>query len=194
MKSKNKKKQNKMDKKVIQSKHSQIWIETAIYTLIGLTVIGVLIAIAQPMLDKARDAGIIQQTMDAMNQIDGKISEISQAPGSIAVIDLKIAKGIFTINSSNDSLQYVIIDTPKLYSQLDLEIKEGNIYKKTIKHGTKYNVYLKRYYTDLNISYKGNTDTAKSIQAASNSYRLSITNLGKPNVDDKTSIDFSLLS
>ena len=183
-----------MDKKVIQSKHSQIWIETAIYTLIGLTVIGVLIAIAQPMLDKARDAGIIQQTMDAMNQIDGKISEISQAPGSIAVIDLKIAKGIFTINSSNDSLQYVIIDTPKLYSQLDLEIKEGNIYKKTIKHGTKYNVYLKRYYTDLNISYKGNTDTAKSIQAASNSYRLSITNLGKPNVDDKTSIDFSLLS
>ena len=72
---------------------AQVWVETAIYTLIGITIIAILLATLTPQIDKIKDKGIIQQTIDAMNVLDNKISEVSQSPGSVGVVKLTIGKG-----------------------------------------------------------------------------------------------------
>ena len=55
-------------------KRSQVWVETVIYTLIGLAVIGILLAAAKPKIDEMRDKLVVEQTIDSMNSIDEKIS------------------------------------------------------------------------------------------------------------------------
>ena len=66
---------------------SQIWVETAIYTLIGLAVIAIAMSAALPQIDKMKDRSIIKQTAIAMEIIDTKIVEAEQSP-----LNLRVAK------------------------------------------------------------------------------------------------------
>ena len=48
----------------------QIWIETVLYTLIGLVLIGVTLAIVMPKINAARDRILVEQTASSMGVID----------------------------------------------------------------------------------------------------------------------------
>ena len=45
----------------INQKRAQVWVETVTYTLIGLTIIGLLIAGIKPKIEESRDKSIINQ-------------------------------------------------------------------------------------------------------------------------------------
>ena len=90
------------------SKLSQIWVETVTYTLIGLAIIGILLAATKPKIDKLKDKMIIEQTIDSMNKIDSKIYEVQRAPGNKRVLNVKISKGRFIIDAAEDKLKWVL--------------------------------------------------------------------------------------
>ena len=48
-------------RKIKNKKRGQIWVETVIYTLIGLTIIGLLLAVSKPQIDKQKDKALIEQ-------------------------------------------------------------------------------------------------------------------------------------
>lgn len=173
-------------------KKSQVWVETAIYTVIALAIISVLLAIAYPQIEKMKDKGIIKQTIDAINQIDLKISESEQAEGNARIVELTVSKGKFLINSSNDSIRFILEDSSFEFSQAGKEIREGSLYVKTENNGKKYNVLLTKYYENINITFD-DKDDSKTLNPGATPYRIRIENKGSPGVDDKTIIDFKTL-
>jgi type II secretory pathway pseudopilin PulG len=179
-------------------KKSQIWVETVVYTLIGLTIIGILLAIVSPQVEKMRDRNIIMQTIDAIEVMDAKISEVEQSAGSIGVVELKIAKGKFFINGSGNYTLYVLENTRLEFSELNRGIKQGNINITTKKNGNRFNVYLKRDYgstIDIVVRTGGidDTDAIRLLQASPTPYKIYIENKKSPGfgLDDKTDIVFS---
>ena len=42
---------------------AQVWVETAVYTIIGLAIIGIILAIANPSIQRYKDNAVIEQTI-----------------------------------------------------------------------------------------------------------------------------------
>lgn len=173
-------------------KKAQIWIETAVYTLIGLAIIAILLAIVTPQIQKSKDNSVLEQTIIALESINSKIIETEQAPGSIRIVDLKIAKGKLEINSQNDSLIYTLENTKLEFSQAGEEIQEGNLKIKTEKFGSRFKTTLSLYYDNLNITYN-NQKAPKTLQASSTPYKIKIENIGDQGINDPVHVDFNLL-
>ena len=177
---------------MIMHNKAQVWVETAIYTLIGLTIIAILLATITPQIDKMKDKSIISQSNDALNTLDSKISEVSQIPGNTRIVEFKISKGRLEIDGSDSSIRYILEDTNLKFSEIGKEIQEGNIFVRTENHGNKYNIYLTMKYNNLNITFEGN-NIVKILQAGSTPYRLQIENVGDNEPAQKTHLNFGLL-
>ena len=176
----------------MKSKKSQVWVETAIYTVIGLSVIAILLTIVTPQMEKIKDKGIIDQTINALEILDNKIEEASQIPGSIRIVDFKIAKGSLEFNSSFDSIVYVLENSRLELSEVGEEIKQGDIILKTESQGSKFKIILKLTYDNKDITYDG-ADSDKILNAGSTPYKIQISNIGDNGLDDKVHLDFGLL-
>lgn len=169
-----------------KNKNAQIWVETVIYTLIGLIVIGVLLSVANPQIQKIKDRNIIEQTIISLNTLDEKIIEIGDSVGNIRIINFKIQKGVLKIIPGEDKIEYLLEDTLLELTEVDQEIEEGNIIIKTIENGNKYSISLTMTYSDLNLTFN-NLENTKTLQASPGAYKIQMENLGN-------SINFNLLN
>ena len=57
----------------VKMKRGQVWVETVIYTLIGLTIMGLLLAFVKPAIDEKRDQIVIGNSLEIINSIDSQI-------------------------------------------------------------------------------------------------------------------------
>ncbi len=174
----------------MKSKRSQIWVETAIYTLIGLTLIAVVLAIANPQIEKMKDRSSVRQAMDALETLDGKLYEVEQSPGSIALPGIRVSRGKIIINATNDSLGFVLEGSSLEYSQEGIDVKEGNFIIRTIKRGNKFNINLIRNYKGIDITYN-NQEKDSYLESGATPYKIKMENKGKNTLGDKTVIDFN---
>lgn len=175
-----------------KNKVAQVWVETAIYTLIGLTIIAILLAVATPQIDKIKDQGVIDQTLTALDELDDKISETEQTPGSIRIVDLRLVRGRLEINSSNDSITYILENTRLELSEPGELIQEGDIYLKTEEYGSRFNIRLLVDYGRVNLTYEGD-EKSKILHGGTSPHKLQIKNVDVQDVDQKTNIDISIL-
>jgi type II secretory pathway pseudopilin PulG len=173
-------------------KKAQIWVETAIYTLIGITIMGIILAMAIPQIEKIKDKSIVEQTVSALQTLDLKIQEVEQTEGRVGKVVFKIAKGSLKINSTNDSIVYVLEDTNLEASQPGVEIKNGNIILKTEKVGAKFRIILRLNYSRLNITYKDGENLG-TINAGATPYNIFIENKGAESIGSKTKLDFNVV-
>jgi len=174
-----------------KSIHSQVWVETAVYTLIGLALIAVIITMANPQIQKIKDKTIIEQTISAMNILDDKILEVQQSEGRIGKVIFKIAKGRLEINSEEDSIKYVFEDTKLELSEPGVEIKQGDIILKTEKSGARFNIILLMEY-NADITNKNN-EAIKILQEGATPYNIFIENKGSSlDPGTTTQIDFEI--
>ncbi|HJX50193.1 MAG TPA: hypothetical protein VJ438_01890 [Candidatus Nanoarchaeia archaeon] len=178
--------------KLSKSKRSQIWVETAVYTLIGLALIAVIITMANPQIQKIKDKTVIEQTISAMNILDNKILEVQQSEGRVGKIVFKIAKGKLDINSEENSIKYVLEDTKLELSEPEIEVKQGNIILKTEKSGARFNIILLMNYS-IDITNKNNEDI-KILQEGATPYNILIENKGSSlGPGTTTQIDFEII-
>ena len=179
-------------------KKAQVWVETAVYTLIGLTIIGILLAIVTPQIEKIKDKSLVEQTITALNQLDTKIQETEQTGGNIRIVDFKITKGTIEIipddliESTPAKIIYTLENTKLELSQPDEEIQEGNIKIITEEFGARYKITLTLEYPNLHLTYN-NQDTPKILQPGSQPHKIKIENIGDQSVDENIHIDFNLI-
>ena len=177
----------------MELKRGQVWVETVIYTLIGLVIIAILLATALPQIEKAGDRNVIKQTLTAFSDIDSKITQVEQTPGNLGVVELRIAKGKLDINSINNTLVYTLEDTPLKLSELDQKIEEGGIILETKKYGSNFKIILTKDYSDsLNMTYNGQKNI-KTFQAGTTPYKIQIENIGDNSIGGKTHLDFDVM-
>ena len=152
-------------------KKGQIWVETVIYTLIGLAIIGLVMAAALPKINQKKDEIIIEQSIEALGNIDDKIYEVQRAPGNRRVVDLEIRKGILLINAKENQISWVL-ESSFPYSQEGVEVPLGKMTVNTSK-GNPWRVELKIDY-DMDLMFDEDDENTKQLDPAPTPYKLMI--------------------
>ncbi|RMD45285.1 hypothetical protein D6829_02715 [Candidatus Pacearchaeota archaeon] len=167
-------------------KRGQVWVETVIYTLIGLAIIGIVLALVKPKIDEKKDIAAIEQAIDSLNILDSKIFEIQTIPGNKRVVTLKIGKGDLLIDAENDAITWEL-ESNTQYSEVGSIIKIGDLNVLTKIDGNLWKVYIQANYSSINLTYNGVDKTTQVLSAAKNPYKITLENVGKQN--RKTVID-----
>jgi type II secretory pathway pseudopilin PulG len=176
---------------MINKKKGQIWIETAIYTLIGLTIIGIILSIATPQIEKIKERTIISQTEDALNQLNIEIQKVEQSVGTVKIVNFKITKGRLDIDPNNNRTVFTLEDTKLEFSEEGQKIKQGDLFFSTEKSGRRFDVILELFHEGVNITFSGDKKL-KTLHGAGTPYKIKIENLGASDFGLPTNIDFSL--
>jgi type II secretory pathway pseudopilin PulG len=170
-------------------RRAQIWIETVLYTLIGLALIGMVLAFIIPKINETKDRLAVDQTIEALNDLASKMEVI---PGNVRQVDFTMKRGEMTINSPNNEIVFVFDDITTPLSQVGQEIPRGKIIMLTGKGQKYYNVSLT---LDLNNSvdlrYR-NSENKFRFVASPNPYKIEIRSLspdGQSNGRQIISID-----
>ncbi len=168
-------------------KKAQVWVETVIYTLIGLAIIGILLAVIRPQINSMRDKLVIEQTIDSLNKFDG-IMSISE--GNRRKIDFKISKGSLFIDGKNDNVYWILEDSKNKYSEPGSVISLGVINLLTTEDNGRWDVNLSIDYSDLNITYY-KEDKLRKLEAAGTAYSIFAENKRRDD-DERTWIDIEV--
>ena len=175
--------------KKICKKDGQIWIETVIYTLIGLTIIGLVLAAALPKINQKKDSITIEQSIQALGNINNKIYDVQRSVGNRRIIDLNIKKGYLIINMENNTISW-ILDSSFPYSETDTPVPLGALNVTTTK-GNPWKINLKLKY-NIDLRYNGINIGTKEIDPAPTPYKLIIEYHGNNN-DSNIIIDLSAI-
>ena len=161
------------------SKSGQVWVETVVYTLVGLAVIGLLLAVAKPKIDSIRDKMVIEQSMDALNTFSDTIFKVQRAPGNRRVVDLKVSQGKMVFDLDHDMINWSL-PSDYQFSQPDVIVPIGslNVLTKTGGSGSDWLVVLSMSYA-IDLQYGEQTTGVKEINSAPMPYSLKVENLGE---------------
>jgi len=171
----------------MKSKKSQVWVETVVYTLIGLTIIGIVVGVATPRIKEVTDNAIIEQTISALTELNQKIIGTQSAIGSSRAVSFKIKKGEIFIDSVKDQIIFTLKDTTLKYSEVGQSIEQGNLIIITQGEEGEYDLSLILDYSSvsnkpLNITYN-NKDEGSLLTQAPSPYQLLMENKGNNQLD-----------
>jgi len=154
---------------MIKQKNGQIWIETVLYTLIGLALIGAVMSFAYPKINETREKILIEQTIASLHAFDEVVRNVAErGPGNVRSFDMTLKKGSFiTINGLT-----------KPYSEPGVEISNGPVTIKTEEGNQFFNVILiLNYGSNINITHEERDDSL-TISPSPTIYRLLVENRG----------------
>lgn len=166
-------------------KLGQVWIETVLYTLIVISLIGLALAFVYPKVNQSQDKAAIEQSISILKDLDLKINEVasSSVGNKRTVNNFFMKKGSLIINSSGDNIKLTIKDVRVTYSEPGVDVPFGNLVVKTVKGQKTNTVYLILKY-NINITYK-NEDQIKEFSASPRPYKFLINNIGnKISIED----------
>jgi hypothetical protein len=183
-------KNNQTSYNLFKNKSGQVWVETTVYTLIGLTIIAILLAIITPQIDKVKDRTIIENTLTALEKINSELLDASQTTGNVRIVDLRLAKGTLQISPENNAFIYSLENTRLELSEPGEELKEGNLILKTLKTGSRFKIILSLPYENINLTFN-QLGANKTLQQGTTPYKLKIENMGE--INSKTNIDLNII-
>lgn len=106
------------------NKKAQVWIETVIYTLIGLSLIAIVLAVVTPKINEYKDRAVIEQTIASMSLMDKAIEDtLSGAVGNARKVDFRMKKGNINFDQEEDKIYFVLNNSDVIYSQPDEEVE-----------------------------------------------------------------------
>ncbi len=163
-------------------KKGQIWLETVIYILIGLALVGLVMAFVTPKINERRDRLAVEQAIVALNNLDSSIKEVVEA-GTFnkRTVEFKMERGKLTIDPFNNEIIFVLDGLAKPYSQIDTPIPLGRVTLKTIKARKGSSVILTLEYKqgiDLLFNLKDNPSDLKEFSPSAIPYKFGIENNG----------------
>jgi hypothetical protein len=168
-----------------KKKKAQVWVETVIYTLIGLTIIGLLLAVSKTAFDEQKDKALIEQAINGLGRVDEKMYEVLGGTGNKRKLELKIGSGQFIIDGETDKIVWEL-DSHFEYSEENVIVKAGKL-NITTSPGSPWKVTLEMG-TPFDIQFKGQS-IKKPIGESPTPHVITIENLGTPG--GKTVINFN---
>jgi hypothetical protein len=188
-----KKLNNGVDNKfsVWENRKAQVWVETAIYTLIGLTIMAIVLSMAYPQIEIIKDKNVVKQTRIALEELDSKIIDVAQTEGTKGQIFFKVGKGRLEINSTDNSIKYILEYSSYEMTEPNQTLEDGNFLLETQQYGSKFEITVIRKYDNLNFTFNNKTDLG-ILHAGATPYTLSIENIYVDDVNAPTKIDFKI--
>lgn len=178
-------------------RRAQVWVETVVYTLIALTVIGIFLTFAKPKIEEIQDKTIIDQSVNILEDVNSIIGTlIERGAGNKRIIEVGIKKGKLTIDGENDQLIFEI-DGRSIYTEPGIDGTQGkfvkvssNVIASTQKIGNLNKVMLISNYSNYNITYQNNKES-KTLVKSPTRYKISISNEGE--INGEANINFDLI-
>jgi type II secretory pathway pseudopilin PulG len=133
-------------------RRGQVWVETVIYTLIGLAIMGIVLAILTPRIREYRDRNVIEQSIQSLEAIDSKVQEVLDAPGNKRRVYLTIERGRLVVDPVNDELIFIVSDSHTPYSEPGVEVQVGRLKVETTAVAQFYDVRLTLPYPKYDIT------------------------------------------
>lgn len=165
----------------------QIWVETVIYTLIALTMMGAVLAFAIPRIEEIQDKSVIDQSINAVKDINNVILSVVQGgAGNKRIIETNIKKGTLTIDGKGDKIIFEM-ETDYVYSEQGQTVNIGNIEAITEDIGGTNIILLSSNY-NYNITNNGKEEN-RTIEDSTTPYTVSIENKGEDG-EGKIIVDF----
>ena len=166
-------------------KKGQVWIETVIYTLIGLALIGLVLAIVTPKIGEAKDKIVVEQTIKSLSDFDSKmVAALDWGSGNTRIVDFTMRQGELYINSSGDKIVFVLSDLGKPYSQPGVPIKQVPVTIVSELGQKSSSVSITLDYTNIADLTYSKREMFKEFSSAATPYTFFITNRGDLNKDD----------
>jgi hypothetical protein len=166
----------------------QIWVETAIYTLIAFALIGTVLMIARPKIQEMMDKATIEQSIDLMKQLDDVLLGI-KIPGNQRVPSIKIKEGLLEINQSSNLIIFQLEEMSHMYGEVGTTLTEDNLNILTQKFSGKYKIIITRNYSSMyDLFFDGNE---MKLTKSTTPYNLVILNNGT-SAENKSRIIFNL--
>ena len=158
-------------------KFGQIWVETVIYTLIALTMIGAVLAFVVPRIEEIQDKSVIEQSINAVKDINNVILSVVQGgAGNKRLIETNIRKGSLIVDGKSDKIIFEM-ETNYVYSEPGQTVNIGNIEAMTEDIGGTNIVTLTSSYShDIKNNEK---DENRTIEDSTTPYTISIENKGE---------------
>lgn len=182
------------NKILVNSKHSQVWIETVIYTLIALAMIGAVLSFAKPKIEQMQDKTVIEESVKVLEDMNTIILDVRKVSGNQRVFDLGIKKGSLTFDADNEKI-FFEIESKYKYSQPGEHIKSGSVdvFTEELSSKKDYKITLTLNYSNSNYYLQlKNGEGKKQITKISSLYKISIINKGKDAISDKTILNFDV--
>jgi hypothetical protein len=172
-------------------KRGQVWVETVIYTLIALVLIGAVLAFVKPKIEEMQDEAIVKQSMGILEGIDNLVlSTVRGGQGNKRIIDVSISKGKLIIDGEKDAISFYI-ESKYTYSQPGEPVEIAGITVTTEKIGSNNKITLTKDYSKSNYDIKvGGGDNVKNLEKSPTPYKISIYNAGSDST--KTQINIGL--
>jgi len=175
------------------NKKGQVWVETVIYTLIGLVLIGTVLAFAVPFINEQKDRTTIEKSFEVMNSLDNTLTNLKgQGIGNTRDFSFLIGKGTLMIDPIADRIIFELDDSRHEYSEsgVRVDVSGTNLWVRTRKDGDLFDVSITLDLServDLNYDYIYNDDSGtvtrgyeiKKFDSAPTPYRFILENLGK---------------
>ena len=136
-------------------KRGQVWIETVIYTLIGLAIIGIVLSLVKPAIDAKKDQIILGKSLEMLNTIDEQIEDIRYyGAGNSRTIEISIRKGLLDFNSLEDKVVFSM-NSKYMFSEIGENVSRGKITALTIKKTNTYDIILSlNYRNSINLTWQ----------------------------------------
>ncbi len=167
-------------------KRGQVWVETVVYLLIGISIIGVLLALIQPKINAAKDKIVIEQSRQVLNELDEQINTLSFLPaGNSREFQVKISKGKLVIDGNADKVEYLIEQSKYPFSEEGQEVAISGFKVLTEKIGSNYRVSFSKKYA-INITTE-NKDVVKEFTQGTVAHEVVIETKGI--INGKTNIN-----
>src|SRR3989344_3334227 len=157
----------------------QIWLETVIYILIGLAIIGLVLEFVTPKINEKKDRVVIEQSVAALNIFDSKIKEVIESGVyNKRVLEFKMQRGNLYIDSQKNQVIFVLEGLTAPYSEPGINIPLGRVILRTTQGRKTSAVNLTlQYGVGTDITFDGAQEMIK-INPSAVPYKFSFENRG----------------
>ncbi len=174
-------------------KKGQVWVETVVYTLIGLVLISTILAFAVPQIEKQKDKIIVDRSVELMNTLDNQIQNIKRlGVGNSRELNLGLSDGQFIISPPENTIVYVLEESKYEYSEVgrDINIPGSNLIVRTEEVGDRYKVSLTLDYSNAGILIKYDGEEIEEIfDSVAIPYLLGVENIGREDLGTSCIVD-----
>lgn len=160
----------------------QVWVETVLYTLIGLALIGLVLAFATPKINEAKDRLAVEQAIESLNALDEKVNAVSIAPGNVRFVDFTLKRGELHFLPGENKIRFILFELTKPYSEPGSVIQQGRIDLVTTEEQKGSSVNLTINYGSLDLKFGGLEEPIK-FNPASLPYKFSVKSIAVDEVD-----------
>lgn len=150
----------------------QIWIETVLYTLIGIALIGLVLTFALPKITAAQERAVVGQSIGSMQALADALEMVgTQGVGNVRVVTFALRSGQVVFDGIQDTITLTLPEQTSMYSQPGAPVTQGSVKVLTREQGGKYQVTLDLSFPRMNLTI-GEQDTRATLTAASTAHRI----------------------